>query len=306
MKEHRRLLYVALTRAREPLVICGFETRKGVRPGSWYELCERAAQTIGTAVERDGETVLVLGDPGLERVAAKTPEAEPPLTLPDWAKRPAPEEAVRPRIIRPSEAVDGGGAGRALPARCAGRGTLPPRAPGPCAARAPAGSGTCQARAPRPSTSSMPARSNGDEAEALIGETLAVLDHPDFAPAFAGDARAEVAIVADLPELGAGRTHQWPHRPAGGDGRRGPRRRLQDQPPAAGPPGGRRPALPRPDDPLPRGAGRRSSPENESRLRSSGPKVPALMRLPDALLDQEKAAIRARLSAQPSPSARAP
>ena len=42
------------------------------------------------------------------------------------------------------------------------------------------------------------------EAAALTAETLAVLAHPAFAPAFAANARAEVAIVADLPELGDG------------------------------------------------------------------------------------------------------
>ncbi len=40
------------------------------------------------------------------------------------------------------------------------------------------------------------------EAESLVRETLAVLDDPTFAPAFADGSRAEVAIVADLPELG--------------------------------------------------------------------------------------------------------
>ena len=38
----------------------------------------------------------------------------------------------------------------------------------------------------------------------LIGEILAVLDDPVFAPAFAPRSQSEVAIVADLPELGSG------------------------------------------------------------------------------------------------------
>ena len=41
-----------------------------------------------------------------------------------------------------------------------------------------------------------------DEAEALVDETLRVLDDPAFAAAFAPGSRAEVSIVADLPELG--------------------------------------------------------------------------------------------------------
>jgi len=37
----------------------------------------------------------------------------------------------------------------------------------------------------------------------LTAEILAVLDDPVFAPAFGPQSRSEVAIVADLPELGA-------------------------------------------------------------------------------------------------------
>ena len=39
------------------------------------------------------------------------------------------------------------------------------------------------------------------EADEIVRQTSDVLDHPDFATAFAPGSRAEVAIVADLPEL---------------------------------------------------------------------------------------------------------
>ena len=56
LKEHRRLLYVALTRARDRLYVCGFESKKGVKPGSWYRLAQAAAETLGVKVTRgDGE-----------------------------------------------------------------------------------------------------------------------------------------------------------------------------------------------------------------------------------------------------------
>src|ERR1700750_968696 len=38
LREHRRLFYVALTRARDRLYVCGFESKKGVKEGSWYEM----------------------------------------------------------------------------------------------------------------------------------------------------------------------------------------------------------------------------------------------------------------------------
>src|SRR5690606_16513786 len=49
------------------------------------------------------------------------------------------------------------------------------------------------------------ARANGvsqDDAAALVRETLAVLDHPQLAPVFAPDSRAEVSIHAARPDLG--------------------------------------------------------------------------------------------------------
>jgi ATP-dependent helicase/nuclease subunit A len=40
--------------------------------------------------------------------------------------------------------------------------------------------------------------------EALVNETLAVLDDPQFAAAFGPGSQAEAGLVAELPELGAG------------------------------------------------------------------------------------------------------
>jgi ATP-dependent helicase/nuclease subunit A len=42
------------------------------------------------------------------------------------------------------------------------------------------------------------------EAQTLADETLAVMHHADFAAVFAEGSRAEVALVADLPEVGEG------------------------------------------------------------------------------------------------------
>jgi hypothetical protein len=56
LKEHRRLLYVALTRARDRLYVCGFESKKGVKEGSWYQLAQAAAESLGVKVSAgDGE-----------------------------------------------------------------------------------------------------------------------------------------------------------------------------------------------------------------------------------------------------------
>jgi len=42
MREYRRLLYVATTRARDWLILTGYETRNGTRPDSWHQLIRDA------------------------------------------------------------------------------------------------------------------------------------------------------------------------------------------------------------------------------------------------------------------------
>ena len=41
MEEHNRLLYVALTRAEDRLVVCGWQTTTQRRTRCWYSLVER-------------------------------------------------------------------------------------------------------------------------------------------------------------------------------------------------------------------------------------------------------------------------
>jgi ATP-dependent helicase/nuclease subunit A len=71
MEEHRRLLYVALTRAKDRLYVCGFEGKRGVRPGSWYALARQAAEKIGIDLVRGDATIKVLGDAGDEKMPAR-------------------------------------------------------------------------------------------------------------------------------------------------------------------------------------------------------------------------------------------
>lgn len=203
LEEHRRLLYVALTRARDRLYICGFENKRGVKEGSWYALAQRAAQAIGEAVPRGEETLRVLGEAEFETVPASAAETAGPLHLDAWAQTPAPAERERPRLIRPSEAagVEEPGVLSPVGTRSAARfrrgnlvhallAHLPEIAP---EKRRDAAAAFLAAR-------DIP----NDESRALIAETLAIIDEPAFAAAFAPAARAEVAIVADLPELGEG------------------------------------------------------------------------------------------------------
>jgi ATP-dependent helicase/nuclease subunit A len=200
LKEHRRLLYVALTRPRDRLHIGGFEGKRGLREGAWYPLMERAAKRIGAPVVEEKGTRYIVGKTGLEqKVDAHVPE--PPLVLPHWIKALPRAEQAGPRLIRPSQAA----------------GTEEPAVISPIGAANRFGRGqlihALLARLPAIAVRERHAAAESfllrqglshQDAAPLVEETLAVLDHPDFAEVFAPGARAEVAIIAELPELGTG------------------------------------------------------------------------------------------------------
>ena len=47
LEEQNRLLYVALTRASDRLVVCGWETRRPPPEGAWYGLCRQGFERAG-------------------------------------------------------------------------------------------------------------------------------------------------------------------------------------------------------------------------------------------------------------------
>ncbi|MBB5985518.1 ATP-dependent helicase/nuclease subunit A [Sphingobium sp. B1D3A] len=117
MEEHWRLLYVALTRAEEQLIVTGAlgSRAKGVVPeGSWHQAVERAMRRLGAdrlAMEEWGEGFAWQGPAGLPpaRPARGDGDQTPggvDEALPDWLHAPAPTEARPPRPLAPSAAVD--------------------------------------------------------------------------------------------------------------------------------------------------------------------------------------------------------
>src|SRR6185312_11088882 len=104
LREHRRLFYVALTRARDRLYICGFENKKGVKQGSWYELARAAAEKLGVKVARGDGEITAVGTLEEDAGAVEKPAPEKS-ALPAWIAVPAAAEPASPRLIRPSEAA---------------------------------------------------------------------------------------------------------------------------------------------------------------------------------------------------------
>ncbi|MBJ7501568.1 MAG: double-strand break repair helicase AddA [Sphingopyxis sp.] len=109
IEEHWRLLYVAMTRAEELLVVAGV-TRKEDRslPGlCWHAAVDGVMEAMGLDWQDAGprwgrKRVHAVNAKTWARPRDKSPHAAPAVTVPDWATRPAPEEARPPRPLAPS------------------------------------------------------------------------------------------------------------------------------------------------------------------------------------------------------------
>jgi ATP-dependent helicase/nuclease subunit A len=112
--EHLRLLYVAITRAEERLVLAGSMSSKTAPERSWYPKIEAAMMAMGAEwVPNDkwgvgGSSMRVVGKLGLvkEDVSAKLGDeaelANARLPLPDWLKTLPPQEVMPPRPLAPT------------------------------------------------------------------------------------------------------------------------------------------------------------------------------------------------------------
>ena len=215
--ESLRLLYVALTRARDRVVVMGRALKTpaiGFEDGSWWaaiaETMERLKTVSPGAVRDIGDGVLRFGvDIGSTPVAAATEAST--AVVPDWARR-APQAAVGVRIASPSQmdealripapsplAVSGAGPGR--PLGRFRRGDLIHR----LLERLP--EIPAEAR-PDAAVRMLSRERDLDEAqrEEMIGAAFAVLNDDRFAPVFGEGSRAEVALTGSAPGLPRGVT----------------------------------------------------------------------------------------------------
>jgi len=182
--ENRRLLYVALTRARTWLIVAGAGL---AGPDSWHAMTAEALASLAPVVEGGGR---VLTHNWTHAAAAAAPTTEVDVTLPAWAQRsaPAPPTAQAPRApasLGGAHALPGEGADEAT-ARARGAAlhllleTLPHRP----RAEWPASSARLLPEAP--------------DRDALLAEAASVLDAPELGPLFAPDVLVEVDVTAPL------------------------------------------------------------------------------------------------------------
>jgi ATP-dependent helicase/nuclease subunit A len=204
-QESARLLYVALTRARDWLIIAGVESRPHLFEGSWRDWIE-----VGFARLEARPTPLIGGGMALRfgddpaSLGAAAPAITARTAPPAWIGALAPFEGPPPRRAAPSalsgsdegdapSPLDGGGPGRyrrgALIHGLLER--LPDLAPG--------------ARAGAALTWLGRERDLDDHQRAEIAAAaLGLLEDPQFAPVFGPGSRAEVAIAGGAAGLPAG------------------------------------------------------------------------------------------------------
>jgi ATP-dependent helicase/nuclease subunit A len=213
--EYRRLLYVAMTRAADRLIVggCMPGNMNTVRKFSWYDLIAKGLANSDLQMQEietpNGKvtryTLAEETSPSAGPISA--PAVAAPIVLPNWLLTPAQPERSMESLLRPSDPADDAGQpvrtaeSMAQRARALQRGTLVHRLlqslPDIASERR------------RDAALAYLARNAGswtaDEQQALAEGALALIADPRFAPVFAPGSRAEVSIVGRL---------ERPHRPA--------------------------------------------------------------------------------------------
>ena len=106
--EHRRLLYVALTRAEERLYIAGFHGVKGRAADCWHDAIRDALEPICAHAPDpldDTKEILVFGKGARTRPVESPPSAVETIIVPAYARTPAPRETPQPPPLRPATAL---------------------------------------------------------------------------------------------------------------------------------------------------------------------------------------------------------
>jgi ATP-dependent helicase/nuclease subunit A len=210
--EYRRLLYVAMTRAIERLVVCGAKGQNKIPDGCWYQLVDTALDPLSVREPADaggGEVRRYYKDKphalaAPDKTAGKKPDAAAPL----WLTQTMTPELPAVRVIRPSDSGDddvhqfatGADRDKALK-----RGALLHR----LMQSLPDIPQASRGEAMRGYLARAGASFDDDERAAIAGQVTRVLDDERFAPLFAPGSRAEVSISGKLaakdgPRLVAG------------------------------------------------------------------------------------------------------
>ena len=194
--EHRRLLYVAMTRAAQRLIVAGYESKNSRPADCWYDLVHAGlADSLVSAPAPfgDGKAILRFGEGLQAEDGAETPQIGRSKTLPEWLSVKAAPEPV-PAPVSPSRIgmAGEGDRGRVHEGRLAHAllEMLPAVAPERRAGAASAylelwGGGVAEATR-----------------AGLAAKVLAAIGAPELRSLFGPDSRAEVPLIGLLPRRG--------------------------------------------------------------------------------------------------------
>jgi ATP-dependent helicase/nuclease subunit A len=208
-EEYHRLLYVAMTRARDRLYVAGFEGKNGRNKGCWYDLvAEGLSEHMHSAEDAFGNPVRRMESPQLLPPAevAKEESAAATITpLPDWATRPVRLEQFAAHPVTPSHLREGRAAKNANTTSGDNdaashedallRGILVHRLLELLPALPPAK----REQAGRRFLGKEGATLAPGTCEALLSDVCHILETPRFAAVFGPGSRAEVPLAVELP-----------------------------------------------------------------------------------------------------------
>jgi ATP-dependent helicase/nuclease subunit A len=207
--EYNRLLYVALTRAEDELLVAGAEGAKKIPETCWYRAIEAGFERLGVARDEDGIRSLTAPQSAApDRQAARAATADATLpgwagAAPDWRATPPGVETTRPEKLAPSRSADD----PAMAAKAAS-----PLATGATPLRDARAAAMAKGRAVHALLQhlpDMPAAARRDAALKYLGNAalalidpgaiadsvLAILEAPELAALFGPGSRAEIPLA---------------------------------------------------------------------------------------------------------------
>jgi ATP-dependent helicase/nuclease subunit A len=204
--EYRRLLYVAMTRAADRLIVAGAEGERKRPDGCWYDLIRAPLEPL-LVEETDGAEKVLRYRKAEAAPATAAPDSgakeTEPRELPSWLHEPAAVPAPRAAPLSPSSAFDeeigrtaAAGATAADRQRALDRGRIVHRLLQSLPDIPPAR----RVEAAEHYLGGATAGGFSDEERiAMAEQVLAILDAKEFAAIFAAGSRAEVPIVGRIP-----------------------------------------------------------------------------------------------------------
>ena len=204
--EYRRLLYVAMTRAIDRLVVCGAEGERGRPEGCWWNMVFAALQPPVSVEEPaddgDGNVWRYRKVPPRARESAPDVAVPPAEDRPSWLDRDAPAEPPSIRLLSPASAYDetapapaaAGGVGRVERDKARARGVLVHR----LLQSLPDIPRAARMEAARRHLARTAGGFNAEEREILVEQVRLVLDDARFSQLFLPGSRAEIPIIGRL------------------------------------------------------------------------------------------------------------